>query len=188
MKKWLKNLLGDLLDFVVSKIAPVAIALAVLSLLIFLKDYDARIDKWCNGDWDRYGLIFFAVIPSVILLLNLLVDDWDEMPAWLWLGCYASVGLTALFIAFIPLLMAGLVSIPIFSGIVSALGIRLNALSMENGQINRTATIPQSNTLTHLGAFFSTSLSINTARTSQLAEILMLMIFKKSSFIAILLS
>ena len=98
MKKWLKNLLGDLLDFVVSKIVPVAIALAVLSLLIFLKDYDARIDKWCNGDWDRYGLIFFAVIPSVILLLNLLVDDWDEMPAWLWLGCYASVGLTALFI------------------------------------------------------------------------------------------
>lgn len=96
MKKWLKNLFRDLLDFVVSKIVPVAIFLGVLSLLIFLKDYDARIDMWVNGDWDRYWLIFFAVIPSVILLLNLFVDGWDEMPAWLWLLCYASVGLMAL--------------------------------------------------------------------------------------------
>ena len=88
----------------------------------------------------------------------------------------------------IPLLMVGVVSMPMFSGMVSALGIRLNALSKENGHINLTATIPQSRTLTHLGAFFRTNLRINTARTSQLADMLILMIFKKSSFIANLLS
>lgn len=96
MIKWFKNLFEDLLDFVISKIVPVAIFLGVLSLLIFLKDYNARIDMWINGDWDRYWLIFLAVIPSVILLLNLFVDGWDEMPSWLWLLCYASVGLMAL--------------------------------------------------------------------------------------------
>ena len=74
MKKWLKNLFGDLLDFVVSKIVPVAIFLGVLSLLIFLKDYDARIDMWINGDWDRYGLIFLAVIPSAILIYDAIND------------------------------------------------------------------------------------------------------------------
>jgi hypothetical protein len=96
MKRWLKNLFGDLLDFIVSKIIPVAAFLGVIALLIFLKDYDARIDMWVNGDWDRYWLIFFAVIPSVILLLQLFVDGWDELPAWVWLACYASVGLSAL--------------------------------------------------------------------------------------------
>ena len=98
------------------------------------------------------------------------------------------IGLTALFIAFIPLLMVGVVFIPMFGGMVSALGIRLNALSMENGKASRTATMPQSRTLTHLGAFFKTSLSISTARISQLADMLMLIIFKKSSFIVNLLS
>ena len=98
MKSWLKNLFGDLLDFIVSKIIPVAAFLGVIALLIFLKDYDARIDMWVNGDWDRYGLIFFAIIPSVVLLLHLFVDGWDEMPGWLWLLSYASVGLSALII------------------------------------------------------------------------------------------
>ena len=98
------------------------------------------------------------------------------------------IGLTALFIAFIPLLMVGVVFIPMFGGMVSALGIRLNALSMENGKASRTATMPQSRTLTHLGAFFKTNRSNSTARTSQLADMLMLMIFKKSSFIVNLLS
>lgn len=96
MKRWFKNLFDDLLDFVVSKIVPVAIFLVGISLLIFLKDYDARIDMWVNGDWDRYWMIFFAVIPSIVLLLHLFVDGWEEMPAWLWLLCYASVGLSAL--------------------------------------------------------------------------------------------
>ena len=98
------------------------------------------------------------------------------------------MGLTALFIAFIPLLMVGAVSIPMFSGIVSALGIRLNALSKENGQINLIATIPQSRTSTHLGAFFNTNLRTSTVRTSQLADMLILTTFKKNSFIANLLS
>jgi hypothetical protein len=72
--------------------------------------------------------------------------------------------------------------------IVSALGIRLSALSMENGKSSRTATIPQSRTLIHLGAFLNTNRSSRTARTSQLADMLMLTIFKKISFIADLLS
>ena len=94
MKKWLKNLFGDLLDFVVSKIVPVAIALGVLSLLIFLKDYDARIDKWINGDWDRYGLIFLAVIPSAILIYDA-INDHEDTPNWLWTTSYLATGLMA---------------------------------------------------------------------------------------------
>ena len=96
--------------------------------------------------------------------------------------------MTTLLIAGTPLSIVGLAAISISNGIVSELGIRLNALSKESGQINLTATIPQSRTLTHLGAFFKTSLSISTARISQLADILMLIIFKKSSFIVNLLS
>ena len=87
-----------------------------------------------------------------------------------------------------PVWTEGTVSIMIPGLIVSALGIRLSALSMENGKASRTATMPQSRTLTHLGAFFKTSLSISTARISQLADMLMLIIFKKSSFIVNLLS
>ena len=91
------------------------------------------------------------------------------------------IGFTTLFTAEIPLLIAGVVSIPISRGMVSALGIKLNALSMENGQIRRTATMPQSRTLTHFGAFLNKNLKASTTSTSQLAEILMLMIFRKSS-------
>lgn len=94
MVKWLKNLFGDLLDFVISKIVPVAIALGVLSLLIFLKDYDARIDMWVNGDWDRYGLIFFAVIPSAILIYDS-INDHEDTPNWLWLTSYIATGFIA---------------------------------------------------------------------------------------------
>ena len=77
--------------------------------------------------------------------------------------------------------MEGVASIIISGLIVSALGIKLNALSIENGHSNRTETMLQSNTLTHLGAFFKISLNTSTARTSQLADMLMFMIFKKSS-------
>ena len=94
MKKWLKNLFGDLLDFLVSKVVPVAIALGVLSLLIFLKDYDLRIDKWLNGDWDRYGLIFLGVIPSAILLYDV-YNDHEDTPNWLWLSSYLAIGVMA---------------------------------------------------------------------------------------------
>ena len=94
MKKWLKNLLSDLWDFVLSKIVPVAIALGVVALLVFLKDYDARIDMWINGDWDRYGLIFLAVIPSAILIYDA-IKDHEDTPNWLWLTSYLSTGLMA---------------------------------------------------------------------------------------------
>ena len=59
---------------------------------------------------------------------------------------------------------------------VSALGIRLSALSMENGKINRTATMPQSRTFTHFGAFFRQNRNIRTAITIQLAAMLRLTI------------
>ncbi len=72
--------------------------------------------------------------------------------------------------------------------IVSELGIRLMALSMENGQMSRTATIPQSKTVIHLGAFFSNNLKSNTASTIQLADMLIFTISKKNSLIFILLS
>lgn len=94
MKKWFKNLFSDILDFVVSKVVPVAIGLGVLCLLIFLKDYDLRIDKWINGDWDRYGLIFLAVIPSAILLYDV-YNDHEDTPNWLWLSSYLLIGLMA---------------------------------------------------------------------------------------------
>lgn len=62
---------------------------------------------------------------------------------------------------------------------VSALGIKLNALSKLNGQINRKATIPHSRTLIHLGAFFKTTRKSTTARISQDAAILIFTIFKR---------
>ena len=80
---------------------------------------------------------------------------------------------------FIKIMISGLM--------VSVLGIKLRALSMENGQISLTATMPQSKTFTHLGAFFKISLRARTARTSHPAEILILTISKNSSVIAILL-
>ena len=77
----------------------------------------------------------------------------------------------------------------IISGpIVSALGIRLNILSIENGQISLIATIPHKSTVIHLGAFFSNNLKSNTASTSQLADILIFTTFKKNSLILTLLS
>lgn len=94
MKKWLKRLFGNLFDFIVSTILPIAGAIGALALLIFLKDYNARIDMWVNGDWDRYGLIFLAVIPSAILLFDA-YDDHDHIPNWLWFVSYLATGLMA---------------------------------------------------------------------------------------------
>ena len=76
----------------------------------------------------------------------------------------------------------------LFIGMVSALGIRLHPLSMENGQISLTATSPHSQTLIHPGAFFKTNLSTITARTSQPADMLIFRIFRKIAFIMNLLS
>ena len=69
--------------------------------------------------------------------------------------------------------------------IVSALGIRLSTLSIENGKTIRTATMPQSRTLAHFGALFRQSRSSKTASTTQPAEILVLTILRKSSVISL---
>ncbi len=77
--------------------------------------------------------------------------------------------------------MAG-VSYRILWGLkVSALGIRLNALSKERGTTNRRATIPHRRTVIHLGVFFNTNRSSTTAKISQLAAILMFRVFRNIS-------
>ena len=65
---------------------------------------------------------------------------------------------------------------------------RLSALSMENGSIKRSATMPQSRTFIHLGERFDTRRSTSTASTSQLAEMLRFKSFKKTAAIGSLLS
>ena len=97
-------------------------------------------------------------------------------------------GLITLLMAGTPVWIEGTVSIMIPGLIVSALGIRLNALSMENGKASRTATMPQSRTLTHFGAFFRTNRNNNTVRTSQLADMLMFTMFRNRSLMICLLS
>ena len=72
--------------------------------------------------------------------------------------------------------------------IVSALGIRLSTLSIENGKTIRAATMPQSRTFTHLGAFFKQNRNVKTAITTQLADMLILTIFRKSSLMLLPLS
>ena len=110
------------------------------------------------------------------------------------------IGFTASLIIETPVSISGLCSTTMsFSSIlspstimsvlmVSELGIRLIALSMENGQIRRTATILQSRTVIHFGAFFSNNLKSNTASTIQLADILIFTISRKKLLIFILLS
>ena len=84
----------------------------------------------------------------------------------------AIIGLTAWFNTSKPLLIVGFSDIRIFCGIVSALGIRLNTLSNENGKIRRKATNPHRTPIIHFGAFFRRKRSNITARTSQLAVML----------------
>ena len=102
-----------------------------------------------------------------------------------WLGAKVSViiGFTTLSIELTPVEISGVQSIMISGLMVSALGIKLNALSKLNGQINRKATIPHSKTWIHLGAFFKTTRKSTTARISQDAAILIFTIFKKSELI-----
>ena len=94
---------------------------------------------------------------------------------------WVMIGLITVSTEPMPVEISGVQSIIISGLTVSALGIRLSTLSIVNGQINRTATNPQRSTLTHLGAFLKTSLRSNTASTSQLADMLILTIFKKTS-------
>ena len=88
-----------------------------------------------------------------------------------------------------PLVMVGAGANCTTAGLtVSALGIRLNALSMENGRTSRSATMPQSRTFIHLGERFDIRRSTSTASTSQLAEMLRFKSFKKTAAIGSLLS
>ena len=93
------------------------------------------------------------------------------------------MGLTALSRELIPVEMVGVQSFIISGLTVCALGIRLNILSIEKGQISRTATKPHRSTLTHLGARFSASRRSKTASTSQLADRLIFRILRKTSLI-----
>ena len=98
-------------------------------------------------------------------------------------------GSEALSMIFTPLVMVGAGSNCTTAGLtVSALGIRLNALSMENGRTSRSATMPQSRTFIHLGERFDTRRSTSTASTSQLAEMLRFKSFKKTAAMVSLLS
>ena len=88
-----------------------------------------------------------------------------------------------------PLVMVGAGADCTATGLtVSALGIRLSALSMENGSTSRSATMPQSRTFIHLGERFDTRRSTSTASTSQLAEMLRFKSFKKTAAMVSLLS
>ena len=95
-------------------------------------------------------------------------------------------GFTKLLKTGMPELISGVVSIIISGLIVSALGIKLITLSIVNGQISLTATMPQRSTVIHFGAFLRSKRKSNTARTIQLADMLILTIVKKNSLILIL--
>ena len=88
----------------------------------------------------------------------------------------------------IPVEMPGFLSSMISGAMVSLLGIKLKMLSTENGQINRTATMPQSSTVVHFGAFFNRSRNTRTASTSQVALMPRLTTCKNSSVMLVLLS
>ena len=75
-------------------------------------------------------------------------------------------------------------SVRMVGEMVSALGMRLKALSREKGKMSRTPTMPHSSTWAHFGARFSTRRAKSTANTSQLAEILMFTTCKNSSVMA----
>ena len=88
-------------------------------------------------------------------------------------------GLTALSITLTPELICGLLSIVISAGIASLLGIRLKALSRENGHISLNATSPQSRQKIHLGDFFNSNLTRITATINQDALIARFRVFRK---------
>lgn len=94
---------------------------------------------------------------------------WDKM------------GFTALFTALMPLWIWGAAASRISGGRVSALGIRLRALSREKGHTRRRATRAHSRQKTHLGTFRNTRRSTCTASTSHPAEILRLTSFRKTA-------
>lgn len=63
----------------------------------------------------------------------------------------------------------------------SALGCKLNSLSMEKGKISLTATTPHNKQLTHLGIFRNKKRTHNTANINQPAVMLIFKSFKKTS-------
>ena len=91
-------------------------------------------------------------------------------------------GLTASSMTGTPLVIVGLGSNCTTSGeIVSALGMSESALSMENGQMSRSAVTPHSSGMIHFGAFLRTNRSASTARMSQPALMLRFTAFRNTS-------
>lgn len=82
-----------------------------------------------------------------------------------------------------PLLMNGVSYWMLWVLKVSALGIRLNALSKEKGTASRRATRPHIRAAIHFDAFFNKNRSSITAKISQIAAMLMFRIFKNTSLI-----
>lgn len=89
--------------------------------------------------------------------------------------------MTGASIAFTPELMSNDLPVMTVFGTVSALGIRLSALSNENGQISRTATAAHSAQGSHFGAFASSRRRTTTARMSQPAAMLMFSILRNTA-------
>jgi len=82
-----------------------------------------------------------------------------------------------------PVATVGLDATKIFVGTGASVGTRLKALSIENGQIKRTATTAHSKHVTHFGAFLRSRRTRMTAAISQLAVILIFSTFKNTPLI-----
>ena len=124
------------------------IVLAVLLLRLLLK----KAPKW------------ITVVLWGIVAVRLICKGLALSPG---LGVNDSLrtGFKVLLIIGIPVLMVGVLSVIIVGLTTSELGIKLSTLSMEKGQIRRTATIPQRTTVIHLGAFFKSKRKRSTAST-----------------------
>ena len=94
-----------------------------------------------------------------------------------------SMGFTALSTAPIPLCMVGVSAMPMFCGMASDVGIMLTLLSNDMGHASLMATATQSRSVIHLGALRSNSLKSITAPHTNVADKLMLSIFKNMSVI-----
>jgi hypothetical protein len=91
------------------------------------------------------------------------------------------IGLTVEFKKSNPLCIMGVFEVVKSEGMVSALGIKLNTLSIDIGKTSRNATIPHITHLRYLGIFLNTNRIKITASAIYVAVILMLKTFKNSS-------
>ena len=79
-----------------------------------------------------------------------------------------------------PVSISGALSVMMPGATVSALGIRLTALSIKNGETSRIPTIPQRATTIRPDTRLSSGRSSSTATTSQLAAMLRLSTVRKN--------